>query len=166
MRSLFGRSTRPWNGRDQVRLWLNNLLPQTRRYVAVAFQRVLDRVSGPEMYPHVFVYLHDIIIVTRQFKEHLEWLEKVLGVLRNAGLAVNREKSDFCKAEVRYLGFVVNHDGLQVDPEKTRAAMEFPAPKTLWQMRRFLGMASWYRRFIPEFATIAEPLTKKNQRWV
>ncbi len=75
----------------------------------------------------------------------------------------------FCRSEVKYLGFVVNSQGLQVDPEKTSAVVDFPVPKNLKQSRRFLRMASRYRRFIPEFATIAQPLTrltKKNQPWV
>nr|XP_011313386.1 PREDICTED: uncharacterized protein LOC105272851 [Fopius arisanus] len=133
------------------------------------FQRALDKIIGPEMYPQVFVYLDDIIIVSSTFQDHLEWLGRVLDKIRDHGLSINREKSVFCRTEVKYLGFVVNSAGLQVDPDKTAAVVEFPAPKNLKQIRRFLGMASWYRRFIPEFATVAQPLTrltKVKQPWV
>jgi len=67
-----------------------------------------------------------------------------------------------------YLGFIVQGEGLTVDPEKTQPILEYPAPRNIKQLRRFLGMSSWYRRFIPQFATLSEPLTrlmKKGKRW-
>ena len=132
------------------------------------FQRLLDRLVGTELYPQVFVYLDDIIVVTQTFDDHLIWLRRVLNKIRGAGLTINKEKSEFCRAQVRYLGFVVNCDGLQVDPDKVAPVVNYPSPRNLKQLRRFLGMASWYRRFIPGFSTIAEPLTRlteKNQAW-
>ncbi|XP_053593878.1 uncharacterized protein LOC128667533 [Microplitis demolitor] len=132
------------------------------------FQRMIDQLIGPEMHPYVFVYLDDIIIVTETYEEHLIWLQKVLEKLQQAGLTINREKSEFCCSEVHDLGFIVNSEGLQIDLEKTSAVREFPAPRNIKQLRKFLRMASWYRRFIPEFATIASSLTKllkKNQLW-
>ena len=82
------------------------------------FQRLLDQLVGIKMYPHVFVYLDDIIIVTSTFEEHLDWLRQVLQKIGDSGLTINREKCEFCCAEVRYLGFVVNRNGLQVDTDK------------------------------------------------
>lgn len=133
------------------------------------FQRLLDRLIGPEMEPHVFAYLDDIIIVTATFEEHLTWLRKVLKKILEANLTINPTKSEFCCTQVRYLGFLVNKDGLQVDPEKISPILEYPIPIPIKQLRRFLGVASWYRRFILEFATLTEPLTrllKKNRPWV
>ncbi|KMQ84279.1 reverse ribonuclease integrase, partial [Lasius niger] len=132
------------------------------------FQRLLDRLIGPEMEPHVFAYLDDIVIVTPTFEEHMSWLKKVLDRIVTAGLTVNPDKCEFCRSQVRYLGFIVQQEGLTVDPEKTRPILEYPAPRNLKQLRRFLGMSSWYRRFIPQFATLSEPLTrllKKGKRW-
>ena len=132
------------------------------------FQRLLDQLVGIKIYPHVFVYLDDIIIVTSTFEEHLDWLRQVLHKIRDSGLTINHEKCEFCCAEVRYLGFVVNRNGLQVDTDKVAPIVNYPAPRNLKQLRSLLGMASWYRRLIPEFATIAEPLTrltKKSQSW-
>lgn len=81
------------------------------------------------MEPYVFKYLDDIIIVTDTFEEHLEWLDKVLGVLKKANLTINPDKSEFCCSEVKYLGFVVNRQGLQTDPDKVTPIREYPAPR-------------------------------------
>nr|XP_012235715.1 PREDICTED: uncharacterized protein LOC105679947 [Linepithema humile] len=132
------------------------------------FQRLLDKLIGPEMEPFAFAYLDDIVIATPTFEEHLQWLERVLAKITTAGLTINPEKCEFCKTQVRYLGFIVQKEGLTVDPEKTQPILEYPAPRNIKQLRRLLGMASWYRRFIPQFATLSEPLTrllKKNKRW-
>lgn len=70
------------------------------------FQRLLDRLIGSEMEPHAFAYLDDIVIVTPTFESHLDWLGQVLQRIADAGLHINAEKSKFCRAEVKYLGFV------------------------------------------------------------
>ena len=120
------------------------------------------------MEPHAFAYLDDIIIVTETFEEHLYWLSKVVRKIRDANLKINAGKCEFCCSQVRYLGFLVNESGLQVDPEKTAPILEYLTPRSVKELRRFLGIASWYRRFIPNYATLSAPLTlllKKNERW-
>lgn len=117
---------------------------------------MMDKLIGPEMEPFVFTYLEDIIIVMDTFEEQLEWLCKVIKVIDNANLRINLEKSEFDTSEVQYLGFLVNEKG-------------HPAPRSRKEMRRFLGMTSWYRKFIPDYATLASLLTKllqKKQRWL
>ena len=69
---------------------------------------------------------------------------------------------------MHYLGFLVNENGLQTDPDKIDPILKYPVPRNIKDLRRFLGLATWYRRFIPNYATIAEPLTnltKKNQKY-
>lgn len=132
------------------------------------FQRLLDHVIGPEFEPHAFAYLDDIVVATATFEEHLKWLGCVFQRIRNAGLTINKEKSEFCRTEVRYLGFRVEREGLKVDPAKIQPVVDYPAPTNLRQLRRFIGMSSWYRKFIKDFATVVEPLTrllKKQERW-
>lgn len=111
------------------------------------------------MEPNVFAYLDDIIIVTKTFEEHLYWLRKVLTEIRDAKLKLNLGKCEFCCQEVKYLGYLVNENGLQIDPDKVAPVLNYPAPCNVKQLRRFLGMLSWYRRFIPNYATIAASLT-------
>lgn len=92
----------------------------------------------------------------------------VLRDLKEANLTINLEKSHFCVSQVRYLGFIVNQEGLHIDSDKVAAVVDYPAPRNIRQLRRFLGMASWYRRFFPDFATVTEPLTlltEKSQEW-
>lgn len=124
------------------------------------WQRLIDRVLGGDLEPHAFVYLDDIIIATPDIDTHLGVLEKVLERLTRAGLTVNREKCEFLKPELRYLGYIVDSGGLRVDPEKVRAILDIPVPDTPKAVRRFVGLASWYRRFIPNFAGCVSPLTQ------
>jgi len=116
------------------------------------FQRLLEKLIGPEMEPHAFAYLDNIVIVTPTFEEHLEWLKRVLDRIREAGLTINPEKSKFCQSFVKYLEFLVQKERLKVDPNKTVAILNYPPPRNFRQLRQFIGMASWYRRFIPHSA--------------
>ena len=116
----------------------------------------------------MFAYLDDIVIVTESFEEHLKWLRIVLEALKMANLQVNKDKSKFCIPEVKYLGYVVDSNGVHTDPDKIRPIVEYPAPTNLRQLRRFLGMMGWYARFIPRFADYCAPLnelTRKGVKW-
>lgn len=132
------------------------------------WQRLVDRVLGPELEPQVFVYLDDIIIATKTFQDHLSVLDNVFTRLKQAGLTVNQEKCVFCREELRYLGYVINSQGLHVDPAKVEAIINYPPPKNAKEVRRFIGMTSWYRRFVPNFSTLIAPInifTRKGQKF-
>lgn len=132
------------------------------------FQRLIDRVIMPEMRLNVFSYLDDITVVTKTFDKHLSGLGMVLDRVVEAGLTINREESEFCYSEVRHLVFVVNQDGLQVDPDKVEPITFYRTPRTVEQFCRFMGISSRYRRFIAKFATMDEPLTqlfRTNTKW-
>uniref|UniRef100_A0ABD2WYB9 RNA-directed DNA polymerase n=1 Tax=Trichogramma kaykai TaxID=54128 RepID=A0ABD2WYB9_9HYME len=128
------------------------------------FQTLMDKIISPKLEPHAFAYLDDIIIATETFEQHKEVLKEVLSRLTQAGLTINKEKSHFCCREVRYLGVLVDRDGYRPDPTKIEPIVSFPTPRTLKQLRSFLGAASWYRKFIEKFATIAEPLVKLTRK--
>lgn len=123
-------------------------------------QRLVDFLFGPEFELRVFCYLDDIIIISSTFEEHVALLNRVLEKLRQANLTINLGKCQFFRSKLRYLGYVVDSFGLRTDPEKVEAILNYPTPKSKKELKRFLGTASWYRRFIPNFSTIAGPLNK------
>lgn len=135
---------------------------------AACWQRCIDRVLGVDLEQFVFVYLDDIVICTPTFDKHMEILREVLHRIRIAGFTLNRDKCCFCRPELRYLGYVVNASGLMVDPDKVDAILRIPTPRSVTEVRRIVGLASWYRRFVPSFSTLTAPLTallKKNAKF-
>lgn len=132
--------------------------------------RLMDRVIPHQYHDRIFVYIDDLLVVTNDFKSHIQLLKLVAERLRKANLTINVEKSRFCLKELKYLGFVTGDGCIKVDPEKVSAIVDFPKPTTVRQIRRFMGMAGWYRRFIKNFSSLAAPLTdlistKKSLVW-
>ena len=124
-------------------------------------QRLVDLLFyGPEFENKVFVYVDDIIIVSSTFEQHISLLLLVLNKLKLANLTINLKKSQFFREKLKYLGYVVDSKGLHADPEKVDAIKNYPIPTNKKEVRRFLGAASWYRRFIPNFSSLASPLNK------
>jgi hypothetical protein len=109
--------------------------------------------------PYVFKYLDDIIIATPTLEKHFEILNLVFQRLKEANLTLNREKCHFCRPELRFLGYVVTRSGIAVDPAKVEAIINLPQPKTVKDVRRVIGMISWYRRFVDNFSDVLAPLT-------
>lgn len=108
----------------------------------------------------VFAYLDDIIIISEDFNSHVTLLLRVLDELKQANLTINLEKSNFFRSQLKYLGYVVDGSGLRTDPAKVEAILNYPTPNCRKDLKRFLGTATWYRRFVPNFSTIAGPLNK------
>lgn len=122
------------------------------------FQRLLDRIVTHEIHDFAIAYLDDIIIYSKSFSDHLNHIDVVLSRLITAGLSINKEKSIFCKSELKYLGHIVGNGGIQTDPEKVRAIKELEPPVNVKGVRRILGMVSWYSKFIENFTKIVSPL--------
>jgi hypothetical protein len=119
------------------------------------FQRAMDTVLREELNRFVLAYLDDIIIFSKTKEEHLEHLETILSRLKNAGLVLNRKKCKFLCDEVKILGNIVSEGTVKPDPEKIRAIKEYPLPKTVKELRSFLGLINYCREFVPRFAEIA-----------
>lgn len=121
--------------------------------------RTLDKVLPSRLRDNVFLYLDDLLVCTEDFESHIKILNEVAMCLRKANLTINLDKSKFCMREIKYLGFIVGHGTLQTDPEKIEAMVNFTVPNSQRQVRRFLGLTGWYRRFIKNYSDLAAPLT-------
>ena len=129
------------------------------------FQRLMEVVLSGLARDGCMVYLDDILVFGRTLEEHNDNLAKVFQRLRSAGLTLKPKKGKFVQTEVCYLGHVVSAEGVRTDPSKLQAILEFPVPNNVKALRSFLGLVSYYRRFIPQFSKIAGPLfnlTTKN----
>ena len=130
------------------------------------FQRVIDKFRRGLPNILILAYLDDIIICSKDFDTHLDDLKLTFRRLRTFGFHLNRNKYFFCKPEIKYLGHTLSQDELKVDLDKTAAVLQRPEPKNLKQLMSFLQ--TWFRRFIPNFAEVAKPLsnlTKKRVVW-
>lgn len=126
-------------------------MPFGLRNAAQTQQRLMDEVLRG--LPFIFVYLDDILIASRNADEHRQHLAEVLQRIRQYGLVVNVQKSLFGVETLEFLGHTVTSSGITPLPAKVTAIQEFPAPEVAWQLRGYLGMLNFYRRFIPHSAS-------------
>lgn len=131
------------------------------------FQRVLEAVLRRGLsYKSCLIYLDDVIVMSRTFDEHLVHLREVFDSMRAAGLKLKDSTCHFAKSQLRYLGHVVSADGIKPDDEKVQAVQNYPVPKNLKDLRAFLGLSGYYRKFIKghsDIASVLYVLTKKGQ---
>ncbi|MCS5023605.1 hypothetical protein L2V44_13980, partial [Staphylococcus aureus] len=129
------------------------------------FMRLMNHVLRTFIGKFVVVYFDDILVYSKSLQEHALHLKSILNVLRQEQLYANLKKCTFCTDKLVFLGFVVSAAGISVDEEKVKAIQEWPSPTNVNQVRSFHGLASFYRRFVKDFSTLAAPITetiKKN----
>ncbi|GJT26437.1 putative nucleotidyltransferase, ribonuclease H [Tanacetum coccineum] len=133
------------------------------------FMDLMNRVCKPYLDKFVIVFIDDILIYSKTKEDHEVHLGLVLELLRKEKLYAKFSKCEFWLQEVHFLGHVVNQNGIHVDPSKIEAVKNWKTPTTPSEIRSFLGLAGYYRRFIANFSKIAKPLTsltQKNQKYV
>ena len=134
-----------------------------------AFMELMNRIFQPLLDICVIVFIDDILVYSKNNQEHEEHLRDVLSILREKKLYAKFSKCEFWLNEVAFLGHVISGKGISVDPRKIEAVVEWEVPTNVTEVRSFLGMAGYYRRFVEGFSRIAQPLTKltkKNMKFV
>ena len=140
-----------------------NVMPFGLQGAPATFQRLMDQVlQGLEEFSAA--YLDDVVIYSETWEEHLEHVRRVLQKLREAGLTVKMKKCQFGMSHCLYLGHMVGSGDVRPEPTKVLAVKAFPVPTTKKQVRVFLGLTGYYRRFIPDYATVAAPLTDLTKK--
>ncbi|GJU04447.1 putative reverse transcriptase domain-containing protein [Tanacetum coccineum] len=128
------------------------------------FMDLMNRVCKPYLDKFVIVFIDDILIYSKSKEDHEEHLKIILGLLKKEKLYAKFSKCDFWLDLVQFIGHVIDSEGVHVDPSKIEAIKNWTAPTTPTEVRQFMGLAGYYRRFIEGFSLIAKPLTKLTQK--
>lgn len=142
-------------------------MPFGLKNAPATFQRVMDYVLRDVQNKICLVYMDDIIIFSTSLQEHIANLRQVFLKLRDSKLKIQLDKSEFLRQNVEFLGHVITPQGIKPNPNKIRAIQNFPIPKTAREIKSFLGLLGFYRKFIKDFSKITKPFTKclkKNEK--
>jgi hypothetical protein len=134
-------------------------MPFGMKNAPAVFQREMQRVLKDKLYQGVMVFIDDILIYSKTAEEHAELVEWVLRRLQEEGYYAHPDKCEFFQREISFLGHMVSEKGVAVQLHKVKSVMEWPQPRTRKDVRAFLGLTGYYRKFIPHFSEIAAPLT-------
>jgi len=130
------------------------------------FQGLMNEVFKDYLRKFVLVFFDDILIYSPTLEDHMEHMRKVFQILAQNQLYANKKKCEFARERLGYLGHVISQEGVEVDEAKIKSIKEWPAPKNVTELRGFLGLSGYYRKFIKGYGNIASPLTdllRKNQ---
>ncbi|GJT40298.1 putative reverse transcriptase domain-containing protein [Tanacetum coccineum] len=130
------------------------------------FMDLMNRVCKPYLDKFVIVFIDDILIYSKNKEEHEEHLKQILELLKKEELYAKFSKCEFWISKVQFLGHVIDSEGIHVDPAKIESIKDWTSPKSPTEIRQFLGLAGYYRRFIEGFSKIAKPMTKLTQKKV
>lgn len=129
--------------------------------------RLMDKAIGFDLEPHVFVYLDDIVVATNSLSQHFRLLRIVADRLRKANLTISLDKSRFCRKQVNYLGYLLTNEGVAIDNSRIAPILDYCRPKCVKDVRRLLGLAGFYQKFIGNYSKIVTPISdllKKVQK--
>jgi hypothetical protein len=127
---------------------------------------MMNQILQPFLRKFVMVFLDDILIYSQSWEEHLTHLRRVLSALREHKFYLKSSKCSFAQTQIDYLGHVISREGVSTDPSKTADMLKWPTPTNVTELRGFLGLTGYYRRFVKHYGLVAKPLTtllKKDQ---
>uniref|UniRef100_A0A8R7QJ03 Reverse transcriptase domain-containing protein n=1 Tax=Triticum urartu TaxID=4572 RepID=A0A8R7QJ03_TRIUA len=124
------------------------------------FQCLMNSVFGRHVCKFIIIFLDDILVFSFDLQEHEEHLRIILDLLREHQLYAKASKCSFAQQKIEYLGHFISKDGVATDASKTSAMSAWPVPTTPTELRRFLGLTGYYRKFVPHYGFIAKPLTR------
>eukprot|EP00253_Pinus_taeda_P017239 PITA_17239 len=140
------------------------VLPFGLTNAPATFMCLMNSVFHQYLDKFVLIFIDDILIYSRNRKEHEEHLRIVLQTLREHQLYGKFNKCDFYKEQIQYLGHIITKEGIAVDPEKIKTIMDWPTPKDVADIRSFMGLAGYYRRFVEGFSRVAYPITSLQKK--
>ena len=138
--------------------WQYKRMPFGLRNAPAAFQRAMQQVLRDLPIDKVVIYLDDILIISKDFKEHLQLVRRVLKTLRSHGIKIKMEKCAWFQDKVEFLGHEISQEGLSKRSKYINEIREFPKPENVRELRQFLGLVNWQRKFIKNCAEIGKPL--------
>jgi hypothetical protein len=137
---------------------------QLTSHVPSTFQGLMNFIFNPFLQKFVLVFFDDILIYSKSWEDHVRHVDKVLQLLKEKKLYAKPSKCFFGVKEVDYLGHIVSHEGFKVDPNKIKAMMDWTIPKTLKNLRGFLGLTGYYHKFVRHYGRITSPLTTLTKK--
>ena len=140
------------------------VLPFGLTNAPATFQSCMNHIFQKQLRKFLLLFFDDLLIYSKSWVEHLQHIEEVLSILESESLFIKASKCEFGLEEILYLGHKFSAKGVSMDEEKVKAIREWPKPKTLTQLRGFLGLCSYYRRFVKNFSKLASPLTDLTKK--
>jgi hypothetical protein len=128
------------------------------------FQSCMNHVFNKQLRKHLLVFFDDLLIYRKTWDEHLRHVDQILSIMEEQSLYAKESKCKFGMTKVLYLGHIIEAKGVQVHQEKIKAIMEWPTPKTLTELRGFLGMCTYHRKFVKGFSQLCAPLTDLTKK--
>jgi hypothetical protein len=119
----------------------------------------MNSVLAPTLRKFVVVFIDDVLIYSKTWSEHIDHIRQVFALLQKHQFKVKLSKCSFAKTDLAYVGHVINANGVATDPKKVAIVQDWPTPTSAKEVRSFLGLAGYYRKFVQGFGSICKPLT-------